>query len=113
MATAISGTPATTPNAIRFTITNTDASSLSPQLTQASLVAACAPGPLKQFLQGLSTAQFNLLGSNPALSIVGLGLGTAMGLSATFSGGNMPVTPMFSGAGTATLTLRFIQSDDR
>jgi len=120
MATTFESSVAT-PNTLRYLVRG-DGTPSNAARTQAQVVASCAAGPLKQFLQGLTTANFNLLGAGT----VGTPLQVSVvSITAT---ANVPAGPFgvafgvvsgsltaYSGAvvGDAAVTLRFIQSDDR
>jgi len=109
---------ATTPNMIRYNIEGDTTPSISTAITQADLVAACASGPLKQFLQGLSAAAFATLATAQAGSALQVTVTPVQGavvpgpFGVVFASGTIAFTSGLV-AGFAAVTLRFIQSDDR
>jgi hypothetical protein len=110
MATAIGNPIARSAYALRYNVT-ADGTPSTDAKTQAQLIADCAEGPLKRFLQTLSTAQFNALSANLALTAEARPGPDSSSFGCTFSGGNMVVATEATTNGF--LTLRYEHSLDR
>lgn len=96
---------AATPNAIRYSVGGTDAT--AGVISQAAVVADCAAGPLKQFLVSLSTAQWNALERNLAMTVTVQPTVEDNPLAAQFTGGNLSVLPANAANSAGMITLRY------
>lgn len=108
MATGINSTNVS-PNKLRYVLDGTNGTPFT--RTQAQLVAACAAGPLKAYLAGLTAAQFNNLDLDPAVTIKLVpSIGTLVASRVQFGGSIMTVTLSVTGVFAVVLELGFEHS---
>lgn len=100
--------PTSSPHELRYRMQGNDA---SPALiTQATVVATCAAGPLKAYLSGLTTAQFNALLTDMAVDVDAYPAALANPLRVAFLSGTLQIAAVNAANSDGVVSLRFNNS---
>lgn len=96
----------TSPHALRLIMASSDTGTLSQD--QATIIGLCAEGPLKKFLQGLTSSQWNSLNTDMRMRVTISPRGTAAAARAAFTGGNLVIQA--EGASDFTCDLELVHT---